>query len=252
MRADRLLTLLMLLETRGRMTAKRLAEELEVSERTVYRDIYALRVAGFPVYTERGPRGGCELFEEYRANLTGLTKDEVSALFMLSIPAPLVDLGVSQELKGALLKLAAALPDARRADEERVRNRIHLDSVPLFQSTSPPPYLQVIHQAVMENRRLNLTLRRSFDTRVTRLAEPLGLVAKVSTWYVVWTTVTGPVRVDRVSNVLEAELTGERFERPVDFELAAFWKRWCQEVEINRPRYTATVRAVPAVLPWLR
>ncbi|MGD9101627.1 MAG: HTH domain-containing protein, partial [Anaerolineae bacterium] len=107
MRADRLLSLLMLLQTRGCMTAQKLAQELEVSERTIYRDIDALCAAGVPVYAERGAGGGYALLDSYRTNLTGLTQDEVRALFMLSIPAPLAELGVSQELKAALLKLAA-------------------------------------------------------------------------------------------------------------------------------------------------
>ncbi len=110
MRADRLLAMLILLQTRGRMTARELSEELEVSERTVYRDMLALGMAGMPVYTERGPGGGCTLLESYRTDLNGLTENEVRALFMLSIPAPLVDLGLSLELKAALLKLSAALP----------------------------------------------------------------------------------------------------------------------------------------------
>ena len=107
MRADRLLSMLMLLQTRGRMTAHELAEELQVSERTIYRDIDALSASGVPIYAERGPGGGCALLDSYRTNLTGLTPDEVRALFMFSIPAPLDKLGVSQELKTALLKLTA-------------------------------------------------------------------------------------------------------------------------------------------------
>src|SRR5512136_703550 len=133
MRADRLLSLLMLLQARGRMTAQELAAELEVSERTIYRDINALSASGVPVYAESGPGGGCALLDSYRTNLTGLDQDEVRALFMLSIPAPLDQLGVSQELRTALLKLSAALPDTRRGDEERTRQRIHLDSTWWFQ-----------------------------------------------------------------------------------------------------------------------
>src|SRR5512136_2819267 len=111
MRADRLLSLLMLLQTRGRMTAQALARELEVSERTIYRDIEALSAAGIPVYADRGPGGGCSLLDNYRTTLTGLTEDEVRALFMVSVPAPLDKLGVTQELKTARLKLSASLPE---------------------------------------------------------------------------------------------------------------------------------------------
>ena len=124
MRADRLLSLLMFLQNRGRTTADRLAEELEVSRRTVVRDLYALRVAGFPVYTERGPHGGVYLHEDFRMKLTDLTQDELSALFTLSVPAPLADLGVGGEAKAALMKWSAALPRGRRSVGLDVRRRL--------------------------------------------------------------------------------------------------------------------------------
>src|SRR5512147_2861952 len=153
MRADRLLSLLMLLQARGRMTAQELARELEVSERTIYRDINALSASGVPVYAESGPGGGCALLDSYRTNLTGLTADEARALFMLSIPAPLDQLGVGQELRAALLKLSAALPSSRRPDEERARQRIHIDSLAWFQGEDPVPHLHTLQQAVWQDRR---------------------------------------------------------------------------------------------------
>jgi predicted DNA-binding transcriptional regulator YafY len=166
MRADRLVSLLILLQTRGRMTARKLAEELEVSERTIYRDIEALSEAGVPVYAERGPGGGCALLESYRTNLTGLNDEETRALFMLStpasIPAPLVELGVSQELKSALLKLSAALPASQRQEEERARQRVHLDSVAWSRSEEPVPHLAMIHKAVWRDLRLLITFQVAF------------------------------------------------------------------------------------------
>ena len=154
MRADRLLSLLMLVQTRGKMTVKKLADELEVSERTIYRDITALSATGIPVYASRGPGGGVRLIEEYRTTLTGLTPDETRALFMLSIPAPLTQLGLGEKFRGALLKLSAALPDALRTDESRTRQRIHLDSSWWFQSEQQVPCLQTIQQALFQDRRL--------------------------------------------------------------------------------------------------
>ena len=162
MRADRLLSLLMLLQARGRMTAQELAQELEVSERTIYRDINALSASGVPVYAESGPGGGCALLDSYRTNLTGLTADEARALFMLSIPAPLDQLGVTQELKAALLKLSAALPEARRSDEERIRQRVYLDSLNWFQDADAVPHLPAIYRAVWDDRKLAITLRVRF------------------------------------------------------------------------------------------
>ncbi len=250
MRADRLLSLLMLLQTRGRMTAQKLAEELEVSVRTIYRDIDALSAAGVPVYAEYGQGGGYALLDSYRTNLTGLTEDEVRALFMLSIPAPLAALGVSQELKAALLKLAAALPAARRRDEEHVRQRVHLDSIPWFQAEEPVPHLQTIQRAVWEDRKLYLTYHLPFETQAERLVAPYGLVAKAGVWHLVCAR-NGRVRVLRVSHVLDARLSDEPFERPVDFDLAAYWKAYCVAYEKDRPYYPVTVRVASHLVPYL-
>jgi predicted DNA-binding transcriptional regulator YafY len=250
MRADRLLSILLLLQARGRMTAEQLATELEVSVRTIYRDLDALSAAGVPIYTERGPGGGCALLDSYRTTLTGLTQDQVRALFMLGIPAPLAELGLGQELRAALIKLAAALPASRRAEEERVRGRIHLDSVAWFQTAEPVPYLQTIQRAVWADRRLHVVYQLPFDTRAEWLVDPYGLVAKASTWYLVCGR-GGHVRSLRVSRVLDARLVDQAFERPADFDLVAFWKAWCATVESRRPSYLATVRLAPALIPWL-
>src|SRR5512147_1801731 len=189
MRADRLLSLLMLLQARGRMTAQELAQELEVSERTIYRDINALSASGVPIYAESGPGGGCALLDSYRTNLTGLTADEARALFMLSIPAPLDQLGVTQELKTALLKLSAALPEARRHDEARIRQRIHLDSLGWFQEAGAEPHLQTLYRAVWEDRKVAVTLRLEFgaflQTQIEQVIAPYGLVAKAGVWHIV-------------------------------------------------------------------
>ena len=187
MRADRLLSLLMLIQARGKMTVRELAEELEVSERTIYRDITALSTSGVPVYALRGPGGGVRLIEEYRTTLTGLTPDETRALFMLSIPAPLMQLGMGEEFKGALLKLSASLPASRRADEARTRQRIHLDSSWWFQSEQDVPYMHTVQQALFQDRRLHIKVRWNFfNTELEQEAEPYGLVAKANVWYLVY------------------------------------------------------------------
>lgn len=253
MRADRLLSILMLLQARGRMTAQELAEEHEVSVRTIYRDIDALSTAGVPVYAERGPGGGCALVEGYRTSLTGLTKDEVRALFMLGIPASLDELGLSQELRTALRKLAAALPEVQRGDEEMARQRIHLDWEGWAQP-EPEPHLQVMQQAVWEEKRLCLAYREPVGPqafqRYERLVEPYGLVAKAGRWYLVCAG-DGRLRVYRVSRILDARLTDESFERPPDFELTTFWKTWCAGRKETRPSYSATVRVSPKLAPFL-
>jgi predicted DNA-binding transcriptional regulator YafY len=250
MRADRLLSILMLLQTRGQMTAQQLSEEVEVSVRTIYRDLDALSAAGVPVYAERGPGGGCALLDSYRTTLTGLTQDEVHALFMLSIPAPLAELGVDQELRAALLKLAAALPDARRHDEVRARQRIHLDSEGWFETKEPVPHLQTIQQALWQDHRLHITYRLPREAQAGWLIEPYGLVAKGNTWHLVCVR-DGHMRVYRVSRVLDATVRPETFERPASFNLVAFWRNWCAQVEENRPHYPVTVRVSPDLTPWL-
>ncbi|MBI5029759.1 MAG: WYL domain-containing protein [Chloroflexi bacterium] len=251
MRADRLLALLMLLQTRGprRVTAQALATELEVSERTIYRDVDALSAAGVPIYGEAGLDGGYALLDSYRTNLTGLSAGEVRALFMLSIPAPLADLGVSQELKSALLKLTAALPAARQPDEEYVRQRFYLDSVGWQRDEEAVPFLKTIHQAVWENRKLHLTTR-AFATQIQKTVAPYGLVVKAGVWYLVC-AVHDQIRVHRISYLIDARLANETFERPADFDLAAYWQASCAEREQNRATFIARVRVAPNLVPGL-
>lgn len=249
MRADRLLSLLMLLQTRGRMTAEALAAELEVSVRTIYRDLTALSVSGIPVYCERGPGGGVALVEEYRTTLTGLTPDEARALFMMSVPAPLEQLGVDRELKAALLKLSASLPDSRRSDESRARQRIHLDSSWWFQTEEAVPSLQILQQAVWNDRMIRLKFRTFFGRQVEQVIAPYGLVAKANLWHLVYDR-EGTIRVVRISQVTEAELLAETFVRPAEFDLAAFWEKWCADYE-SQPPFVARVRVSPQVLTSL-
>ena len=250
MRADRLLSIMMLLQARGRMTAQELAAELEVSVRTIYRDLDALSMAGVPVYAERGPGGGCVLLDTYRTTLTGLTQDEMRALYMLSDPAPLAELGVDQELKAALRKLSAALPATRRHVEERVRQRIHLDPEGWFESREPVPHLSTIQQALWQDRRLIIVYQLMFGTRAEWMVEPYGLVAKANVWHVVCGR-KGSIRVYRVSRVLSASLLDETCERPAGFDLPAFWQAWCAAAAENRPAYLVTARVSPELVGWL-
>ena len=232
------------------MSAQELAEELEVSERTIYRDITALSASGIPVYASRGPGGGVRLIEEYRTTLTGLTPDETRALFMMNIPAPLAQLGMDEDFKAALLKLSASLPDTRRADESHTRQRILLDSSWWFQSEQDVPCLQTIQQALFQDRRLRIKVRwEFFNTEFEQDAEPYGLVAKANIWYLVYGR-GGTPHVTRVSQIAEAEILPEGFTRPAQFELEAFWRAWCRDYE-SQPPFTARVRVAPEALPLL-
>ena len=249
MRADRLLSLLMLLETHGKMTARQLAEELEVSERTIYRDIVALSSSGVPVYTEDGPGGGISLIEDYKTDLTGLNADEVRALAMLNIPEPLVKLGVGRELKAALLKLSASLPSTSRADETHTRQRIHLDASWWFERDEPIPHLQTIQQALFQGYKLHLTWR-DFKTNVEQTLDPYGLVAKSNTWYL---EAGGKdhIRVLRVSRIFEAQMLDDSFEYPQDFNLPAFWKSWCEDFKKKQCIFSVTARVSPELIESL-
>lgn len=232
------------------MSARDLAEELEVSERTIYRDLVALSTAGIPVYASRGPGGGVRLIEEYRTTLTGLTPDEARALFMMSLPAPLTQLGLGETFKGALLKLSASLPETRRADEARTRQRILLDSSWWFQSEQEVPCLQTIQQALFQDRRLRIKVRwEFFNTEFEQEAEPYGLVAKANVWYLVHGR-KGTPHVTRVSQIAEAEVLPEGFERPPEFRLETFWEAWCRESE-SQPPFCAQVRVSPEALRLL-
>jgi len=240
----------MLIQARGKMTVRELADELEVSERTIYRDITALSTSGVPVYASRGPGGGVRLIEEYRTTLTGLTPNETRALFMMSIPAPLMQLGMGEEFKGALLKLSASLPDSRRSDEARTRQRIHLDSSWWFQSEQDVPCMQTIQQALWQDRCLHIKVRWDFfNTELEQEAEPYGLVAKANIWYLVYGR-GGTPHVTRVSQIIEAELLLGSFTRPPDFDLVKFWEAWCKEYE-SQPPFLARVRVSPEALPML-
>jgi len=226
MRADRLLSILMFLQTRGRTTTERLALEFEVSRRTVIRDLYALRVAGFPIYTERGPQGGCYLHDEYRNTLTQLTKDEIAALFVSSIQEPLKDLGLSTPFRGAMLKLAAALPESRQSTGNRVTERVLIESSAGATSPDAVDRLSILHEASMNDQWARVTFQRPFDVQTTRRIAPYGLVARDGRWYVVWAGEDGHHRVDTVASVWEAELEARTFKRAIAFSLQAFWTSW--------------------------
>jgi predicted DNA-binding transcriptional regulator YafY len=247
MRADRLLSLLLMLQTRGRMTAERLSGELEVSVRTIYRDIYALRVAGFPVYSERGLGGGCYLHEDYKMRLTDLSQDELAALFTMAVPSALMELGVGQDAKGALLKLAASLPVARRNLEQFVRERIHLDPQSWRPASTPAPTLSLLRDGVWSDRWMKVTFQRMRRIRAEREIAPFGLVAKETRWYVIWAGRDDQIHVDRASAIVDAVLLDECFERPAGFDLAAYWRSWSQRHAANRPSFLVLARIDPEV-----
>ncbi|SDI34617.1 helix-turn-helix transcriptional regulator [Nonomuraea jiangxiensis] len=245
MRASRLLSLLLLLQTRGRMTAPELAEELEVSVRTVYRDVEALSAAGVPVYADRGPAGGYQLLDGYRTRLNGLTAEEASSLFLAGLPGPAAELGLAEVAAAAELKLLAALPPEPRSHAARMRERFLLDVPGWYRSGDDVPHLSAVAAAVWDQRPLHMTYRRWGRQVVDRVVHPYGLVLKGGSWYMVAAPPGGTPRTYRVARVLTVETLPGRFSRPEEFELAEFWHGYTQE--FRERMYTA--RAVIKLAP---
>lgn len=246
MKAERLLATLVILQARGRIAARALAEELEVSERTVYRDVDALSAAGIPVFAERGPRGGIALAEEYRTALTHLGEEEVRALF-ISAANPLADLGLGSGLPKTLEKLAGALPRDQRSAARRVRERIHLDPRRWKQAPQPREHLAGLQRAIWDDHRVRLRYRDRDGVESERIVEPLGLVAKAGIWYLVARS-AGEMRVFRASRMQGVERTAERFSRPEGFSLDGFWEQWTAAFEARAEVYAIVVRAAPEAL----
>ncbi|MEU8215819.1 YafY family protein [Micromonospora taraxaci] len=250
MRASRLISLLLLLQARGSMTAGELARELEVSERTVYRDVLALSAAGVPVYADRGRDGGYRLLGGYRTRLTGLTRDEAEALFLSGLPGPAGDMGLADAVAAAELKVLAALPPALRDAPARAGQRFHLDVPGWFRETPPPPWLTDLARAVWSDRVVELRYRRG-DREVTRRVQPYGLVLKSGAWYLVG-RVDDDTRTYRVDRVTGVEVAEESFARDEGFDLAGHWREQAGSFLRTMLRAEATVRLSPAGLRRLR
>jgi predicted DNA-binding transcriptional regulator YafY len=250
MRASRLVSIMMLLQTRGRVSARALAEHLEVSTRTVYRDIDELSAAGVPVIVERGATGGFELLEGWRTTLTGLTPHESQTLFLSGLPGPVAELGLGDTMASAHLKLLAALPRAWQLEAQRVSSRFHVDLTGWYRRVKPVQHLRAIADAVWDNRWVRVRYE-SWDGVVERELEPLGLVIKAGEWYLAALPRASASRrrpptprTYRVSNI--RELTVEAgFARPADFDLNAYWTESTRRFERDIYRATADVRLSP-------
>ncbi|XXY49554.1 WYL domain-containing protein [Sorangium sp. So ce269] len=247
MRADRLLSLMLLLQQAKsrQLTAEELARRLQVSARTIYRDLDALSSAGVPVYAHRGPNGGIALLEGWQTSLTGLTQAEVHALSAVAAPGALADIGLSAALESGLIKLSAALPVVQRSAAEHARQRLHVDSSGWFQGREVVPHLDVLREGVWQDRKVWLAYR-DFDGEASeRVVDPYGLVIKAERWYLVAGAERGP-SVFRGARVEGARLLDEGFERPAGFDLATCWKAWCQRFGERRASYVATLRVTEA------
>jgi predicted DNA-binding transcriptional regulator YafY len=235
-RASRLISLLLLLQTRGQLTAADLAERLEVSERTIQRDAEALAEAGVPVEAVRGPAGGYRLAGGYRTRLTGLTAEEAQALFA----GPAADLGLGRVFADARLKVLAALPPELQERAERSATLFHLDTRGWFRAADKTPHLAALASAVWNERRVRARYREGART-VQRTLDPLGLVLKAGAWYLVAHRSAG-MRVYRVSRFASVRALDAPVARPADFELAAYWAEWSETFERSRPRLEVRLR----------
>lgn len=252
MRADRLLSILFLLQVHRRLTSRELAERLEVSERTIHRDMEALSATGVPVIAERGAGGGWTLPGGYQTKLTGLNPDEIQALFMAGPVRLLADLGLEKAAEAARLKLQASLPSVHRQTADFVRQRIHVD-LSTWQGGGGErlTLLPTLQDAIWQERKLHLAYQRNDGAPVERLVDPLGLVAKGSTWYLI-AGVEGKLRTYRVSRIHAATPADQPCVRPEGFDLAAYWAQSVATFVADLPRYPARVRVAPEIQRRLR
>jgi predicted DNA-binding transcriptional regulator YafY len=240
MRASRLLSLLFLLQLRVKLTARELAEELEVTERTIYRDVEELSAAGVPIRSDRGPGGGFQLVDGYRTRLTGLASEEAEAVFMIGLPDAASALGLGSAATMAGRKLLAALPPALSESAGRIGARFHLDPVDWYRAAPPAEHLPAIARAVLDQRPIAMRYSSWTGVRDWRV-EPLGMVQKAGSWYLV-ARGGGKERIFRVSNVLELQTGDARFERPANFDLAAYWAAELERFEANLRKESAVLR----------
>src|ERR1700749_4313394 len=250
MRASRLLSLLMLLQSRGRVSAHALAEALEVSVRTIHRDVDELSAAGVPIWADRGRLGGFQLQPGWRTKVDGLTAPEAQAMFLGCLPGTTSELGLGEAMASAQLKLLAALPDGWREDARRVSARFPLDPIDWYRGPSATDHLPAIAQAVWSERRVAMRYE-SWKGEVSRRVDPLGLVLKAGIWYLAAQVGNG-VRTYRLSNILDLEIGDESFERPAGFDLAAWWQASTKRFEKELAVDTAQLRVSASGLKALR
>ena len=236
------MSLLLLLQTKGRMTAQALADELEVSVRTIYRDVESLHSAGVPLYGDAGPSGGYQLLDGYRTRLTGLTEQEAESLFLAGLPGPAADLGLGDAVSAAQLKLMAALPSSMRDRASRMATRFHLDAPAWYYDPERSPFLGLVADAVWRERLLEVSYRRWRSPEdVTRVLRPLGLVLKAGRWYLV---AQGSSRIStyRVAQIQAAAVLDESFTRPEGFDLAAHWAESLEDFHARQYTGEAVIR----------
>ncbi len=252
MKASRLLSILMLLQARGRMTATALAQAMEVSERTILRDIDQLSAAGVPLWGERGRQGGFQLREGWSTQLTGMTEPEAHALLLAGLPGPATELGLGAAAASARLKMVASLPSGWREQADQVGERLHIDPLDWYRTQDSPRFLREVAEAVWQGRRLSVDYE-SWQGPVQRDLEPLGLVLKAGAWSLVARAVGQAkkgVRTYRLASLIALKATGRSFKRPRGFDLARTWQESAARFEADLRKLQARVRVSPRGLTW--
>ncbi|PXX39800.1 helix-turn-helix transcriptional regulator [Undibacterium pigrum] len=248
MRASRLINILAILQARGFATAPELAEECAVNLRTIYRDIDAMSEAGIPIYSERGSGGGYRLLDGYRTQLNGLSAKEAEALFMSGLAGAASDMGLGSVMMAAQNKLLSAMPASLREGALEMRSRFHLDAPSWFSQSEQPQYLPLVADAVWEHKRIQIRYQ-SWKGMRERTVEPLGMVMKAGSWYLVAQVDELP-RTYRISRIQEIVVLDERFQRPGPFDLAAYWRKSTERLERDMHRNMATLRLSPMGVKW--
>ena len=251
MRAGRLLSIMMMLQARRTMTAPALAEALEVSERTILRDIDQLSAAGVPLWSNRGRNGGFQLREGWSTELTGLTQHEASALFLAGLPGPATELGLGSAATSARLKMVASLPAEWREQADRVSARLHIDPIDWYRAQETPAFLRQTADAVWNGYRIEVKYQ-SWKRLRTHELDALGIVLKGGAWYLVGRPegARAPLTF-RLSNITGFRSTGRRFVRPKGFDLVQYWKDSLARFEAELARLQAQIAVSPRALSWL-
>jgi predicted DNA-binding transcriptional regulator YafY len=250
MRSSRLLSILILLQLRGQLTAEYLAEEFEVSVRTIYRDIDALSAAGIPIYGDRGPGGGFQLIDGYRTKLTGLDPDETEAMLLIGLPGAAQAMGLGNAATRARNKLLIALPGAGSDEASRIAGRFHIDSTDWYRAARPTPFLAQVARAVLDRHLLAMTYH-SWTTQRDWAVEPYGIVLKAGNWYLV-ANGHGKMRNFNVADILAIDVLPDQFIPSPEFDLATWWAESARSFEKRLRPGTAILRASPTGLQRLR
>ncbi|WP_062238889.1 helix-turn-helix transcriptional regulator [Fictibacillus sp. FJAT-27399] len=247
MRADRLIVILLLLQNKGKLTTKELAEQLEVTPRTIHRDMEALSASGIPVVADRGKSGGWRLMDQYKTNLTGLKTDELKSLFLSPSVHLLNDLGITKDWNDAREKLLASIPASFHQKAHDVWDRIHVDTSSWRQSSQKIAAFQTLQEAIWEEKKLQIVYERANGETKERLVNPLGLVAKSSTWYLI-ASVGEEIRNYRASRIHSALKMEEAFTRPADFQLSRYWESSTQTFLKALPTFEVDVELSPIII----